>query len=360
MCTVYAGLWTGDSASSWSFLQINIVEILNMGLSGVTIAGSDIGGFGNGMGSSGGQEQEGFNVVNGITDYQLLTRWMQCGAFLPWYRNHYDGYTKAFQEPIHYDGVNNDVITNTVKYVNRRYRLIQTFYDAMYQYTQTGVPICRPLFMYNPSDASLYDDNLAQDSFNYNFTNTQFFLGDNILVAPFLNPEPHRPFYLPNLADAQLKGWYPYTDNDAPLEPIAAAGYYVNVSGSYGMYYDPDLSAVPMFVQAGAIVPVLNPGQQWTGQLEAENKDNPVTLNLYPNNGENYQSSYTLYQDDGATIAYQSGTQGGQGAYRLTNITADFTNPKLTITTERTYSKYDPRENYVYLAILGQRQAQNR
>jgi len=32
----YAGLWTGDSASDWNFLQINIPEVLNLGLSGIS------------------------------------------------------------------------------------------------------------------------------------------------------------------------------------------------------------------------------------------------------------------------------------------------------------------------------------
>src|SRR5690606_39484555 len=37
----YAGIWTGDSASSWDFLAINIPEVLNIGLSGLPISGCD-------------------------------------------------------------------------------------------------------------------------------------------------------------------------------------------------------------------------------------------------------------------------------------------------------------------------------
>lgn len=138
------------------------------------------GGYANGSSQP---QQEGFNVSGGVTDYRLLTRWMQAGAFLPWYRNHYDGYTKAFQEPIMYG---EPVPTNCRTYVELRYRLLQLMYDAMYQYTQTGMPICRPLFINDPLDVALYDDSTVQNSFFYNSNNTQFFLGNDLLVAPFL------------------------------------------------------------------------------------------------------------------------------------------------------------------------------
>jgi len=41
----YAGLWTGDSRSSWEFLQMNIPLILGIGLSAQPVSGCDIGGF---------------------------------------------------------------------------------------------------------------------------------------------------------------------------------------------------------------------------------------------------------------------------------------------------------------------------
>lgn len=96
----YAGLWTGDSASDWAFLGINIPEVLNLGLSGIPISGCDIGGFATGNVPDGTSappiypSQLGGKVLQGITNYELLTRWMILGSFLPWYRNHYDGYNK--------------------------------------------------------------------------------------------------------------------------------------------------------------------------------------------------------------------------------------------------------------------------
>ena len=353
----YAGLWTGDSASTWEFLQINIPEVVNMGLSGITIAGSDIGGFANGNNNA---TQQGFNVTDGITDYQLLTRWMQAGAFLPWYRNHYDGYTKAFQEPIQYDQYDNSVRDNTRKYVQLRYRLIQVFYDAMYNYTQTGVPIVRPLFMNNPTDVNLYDDQLVGNSFQYNYTNTQYFLGDNILVAPFVTPEESRPFYLPELPqngnEPQLQGWYPLNDNSSPLLPIAKPGAYVNESGPYAKYFDPDLSQVPLFVRAGSIIPLRNL-ENWIGESHANGEDNPVTFNIYPNEQSDFSSSYLLYEDDNESIAYQDQSSGGSSAFRTTEVNASYSNQSLTLNTKRTHDNYQPQEEYFYFAILGQESA---
>ncbi len=49
----YAALWTGDNASSWDFLRINIPQVLNLGLSGVPISGADVGGFATGPISEG-------------------------------------------------------------------------------------------------------------------------------------------------------------------------------------------------------------------------------------------------------------------------------------------------------------------
>ena len=82
----HAALWTGESKSNWEFVQINIPLVLTIGLSGQPVSGCDIGGF---CSKDRGQ----------IADPELLTRWTIQGAFLPWFRNHYDNYAKPYQEP---------------------------------------------------------------------------------------------------------------------------------------------------------------------------------------------------------------------------------------------------------------------
>ena len=181
----YAGLWTGDSTSNWEFIQMNIPLILGIGLSAQPVSGCDIGGF-----CAAWQGQ--------IVDSEMLTRWTIMGAFLPWFRNHYDNYYKPYQEPYQYP---EPVPTICRKYIELRYRLIQYIYDAMYENTRTGKPICRPLFMDETKSGEFNNDPYADDDhlwgyngYTANRLDDQFFLGKDILVAPIVNPG--KPFVL--------------------------------------------------------------------------------------------------------------------------------------------------------------------
>lgn len=325
----YAGLWTGDSASSWDFLGINIPEVLNLGMSGVPISGCDIGGFATGSGTTTQSSVVGGSIVGGITNYELLTRWMQLGAFLPWYRNHYDGYNKQFQEPYAYG---EPVPTNCRKYVELRYRMMQVQYDAMYQWTQTGLPIARPLFLNDPQDAGVYGH-----------LNDQFFVGGDFLVAPIItqhitaNPptSPVRGVYLPAGSD-----WYAFMDNTAPLVAAVPGGTYIS-------NYYADLTLVPIYIRAGAILP-FNNLEQWVGQLP----ENPLTINCYPGPDRWTDSAaYELYQDDGISV------QAASGSYRLSRIYQQTLNHNGSVQRQiriaRVTDAFTPPAPFIYIAILG-------
>ncbi|EKG21729.1 Glycoside hydrolase family 31 [Macrophomina phaseolina MS6] len=70
----YAGLWTGDNASTWEFLSVSISQVLSLGLSGMTMAGADVGGFELALGES------------KFADPELLIRWYCANSLLPWFR----------------------------------------------------------------------------------------------------------------------------------------------------------------------------------------------------------------------------------------------------------------------------------
>ncbi|HEX8823427.1 MAG TPA: TIM-barrel domain-containing protein [Archangium sp.] len=320
----YAGLWTGDSASTWEFLRINIPEVLNLGLSGIPISGCDIGGFANPDGGSARLEGEPFHgakVVGGVTDYELLTRWMTVGSFLPWYRNHYDGYNKQFQEPYAYG---EPVPTNCRKFVELRYRMLQLYYDAMYQATQTGLPIARALFLNDPQDPRVYD-----------YLNDQFFIGRDFLVAPITQPGTGNPpvatrsVYLP--AGSQ---WYAFKDNQAPLDAAVEGGTLLD-------NWVAALDQAPIYVRAGAILP-FRELEQYVGELS----ENPLTFNIYPGQ----DSTYSLYQDDGVTTQAELNQ-----TYRLTEISHQGISGGQNVRVQRVFDQYTPPEKFYYIALLGTR-----
>ena len=66
----YATVWTGDNQSTWEHLRMSLPMLMNLGLSGMAFCGTDVGGFGHDCTA------------------ELLSRWVQVGAFTPLFRNH--------------------------------------------------------------------------------------------------------------------------------------------------------------------------------------------------------------------------------------------------------------------------------
>jgi alpha-glucosidase (family GH31 glycosyl hydrolase) len=69
----YAGMWTGDNASTWEFLKVSVVQVLSLGISGHCIVGADVGGFMP-------------NHLERYADPELLIRWYCAYSMLPWFR----------------------------------------------------------------------------------------------------------------------------------------------------------------------------------------------------------------------------------------------------------------------------------
>ncbi|PJF19786.1 Neutral alpha-glucosidase AB [Paramicrosporidium saccamoebae] len=65
-----AFIWTGDNAAAFSHLRISVPMILSLGMTGMALAGADVGGF------------------FGNPDPQLLVRWYQLAALQPFFRAH--------------------------------------------------------------------------------------------------------------------------------------------------------------------------------------------------------------------------------------------------------------------------------
>ncbi len=212
--------------------------------------------FGPGSGSVGDLSYDHRGGVFGnITNYELLTRWMHLGSFLPWYRNHYYGYEKQFQEPYAYG---EPVPTHCRKYVELRYRMLQLYYDAYWEWTQTGMPIARALFLNDPQDPQIYDH-----------VDDTFFVGSDLLVAPILFPGEGAPpvatrsVYLP-----AGSAWYAYMDGGPLAAPVPGARPL-----RPGM---PPRPGAPLRARGGDHP--MRGLQQWVGELPV----NPLDIHIYP------------------------------------------------------------------------------
>ncbi len=241
----YAASWTGDNSSTWNHMRLSTPQLINLGLSGYAFVGDDIGGF------------------NGSPTPELLTRWMELGAFNPVYRNHAMKGSRDREPWV--DGPEHEMIRR--RYIEARYRLLPYIYTEMERTSRTGVPLMRPLFLDFPDDpASTVDD--------------EFLFGERLLVAP--------------------KAW----EFAAPYDVRLPAGDWYDywtgrkIPGGRSISVDPPLDTLPVYVRAGTILP-----QQPVVQDTAERPRGPLELRVYPGpdcGGE-------LYMDDGESFAYRKG-----------------------------------------------------
>lgn len=336
----FAALWTGDNASTWDFLRINLSQVLAIGLCGQPLSGEDIGGFARG------------EPDQGWVGPELLMRWTMAGAFLPWFRNHYvrKG-QKQFQEPFQFiewfqtnhqplpdPSLYEMVIPVCRHYIELRYRLLQLFYDAMFENTLAGMPICRPLCVTDPHDSALFASKQA-------FLDSEFCVGADLLVAPVLDPQSagggKRDVYLPAGSD-----WYCFMDDRLPLDcPVPGGTTVREFDASLGALGDHIAFLVPIYVRAGAIIPTIGL-EQFVGERNASKLPNPVTLNIYPGPA----SEYSMYLDDGVSRSSaprrplsEGGDEQAADEYRHTRIMHSYTSAgHREIRVQRVHDQYTP------------------
>jgi hypothetical protein len=266
-------LWSGDVYSTWETLRTHVAVAINTGLSGISFWGTDIGGF----------------VPTPEYTGELHARWFQFGAFCPLFRAH--GRTWHLRLPWGWNTGelgHNEIATYSGgagnpdpselhnaavepicrKYLELRYRLMPYLYTAVRETHDTGLPIIRALWVHYP------DDRLAAAR------GDEYLWGRDILVAPVVERSAtERRLYLPRGT------WYDFWTGE-------------QITGGREIARSVDLETMPLYVRAGAILP-LGPVKQYT----AEPVDAPPTLVVYP--GADGRSS--VYEDDGHSFGYQRG-----------------------------------------------------
>lgn len=242
----YCGGWTGDNHSIWSHIPLALEQMCNLGLSGMMMSGSDIGGFGS------------------DATPELMVRFFQAAIFSPFFRSHSAMGTKR-QEPWAFDPHTTAIIRKVIKL---RYRFLPYIYDLAHECEKSGAPILRPLVYEFSKDPVVH--NLAD----------QYMLGSQVLVAPVIEPGKNaRAVYLP---DGQ---WY---------------DFYTGVlhSGKQHILAEAPIEHVPIYIKAGAILPLADGDFSNTEQIKPEH----IKIYVYKGMG-----SHIHYSDDGETLDYENG-----------------------------------------------------
>lgn len=243
----YTSSWFGDNVATWEHLSIANIQAQRMALSGMSFAGSDIGGFA--------EQPTG----------ELFARWIGLGIFHPFCRVHSSG-DHGDQEPWTFD----ENITNiTRKFIELRYKLLPYLYTTFWQYADEGIPMLKSLVMYDQEDPQTH------------YRNDEFIFGDKMLVCPVLEPNSKgRRMYIP-------KGtWYNFWTRET-------------IEGGAEHWVDADIDEIPLFVRAGAIIPRY-PVMQYVGEQKIEF----LTLDVYYTIGADKS---IVYEDASDGYDYKKG-----------------------------------------------------
>ena len=197
--------WGGDPQTSWNGMSAALRGGLSASLSGIAFWSHDIGGF------------------RGTPSDAVYTRWSQFGLLSSNSRCH--GTTP--REPWEFG---EDALDVFREYARLRYRLIPYLYTYAEVAAQTGLPVVRPLVLEYQDDPSVHR------------LDTQFLLGEDLLIAPVFTDSGTRSVYLP---EGEWRDFW--TDEQ--------------YHGSGTVHVDVEIDEMPIFVRAGSVIPQREPTQ---------------------------------------------------------------------------------------------------
>lgn len=257
----YAQVWGGDNLTDWRTLKFNIATIMGMGLSGCANMGCDIGGF-----------------AGPAPEAELLLRWIQSGIFQPRFCLNSANNDNTVTQPWMYEE-NREYVKAAYA---QRYRMLPYLYSLMYEASQSGMPVMRPLFLEFPRDKACYGDK-----------NMSFMFGKSVLVANVVEPgAATRTIYLP----AGCR-WFDMNHNLKEYE------------GGQTITIPVDLGSIPMFLRGSGVYVT-------SEDVKHILADKMVQADFLLS--ADTDTGFVLYDDDGHTEDYKRGVY----AKTTVNVTA--------------------------------------
>lgn len=258
-------LWSGDVSASWEIFHNQLLEGLNISVSGIPYWTSDTGGF-----YVYGRDGE---YPDGLADEEykeLYSRWFQFGAFTPIFRAHG---TEIPREPWQFGDEGDVWYDNQLKYIRLRYRLLPYIYSVSRMVTENDYTFMRPLAMDFPADSRALDVDYA------------YMFGPAFYVRPVFRPAAEESVVETYLPECQGTLWYEF-ETSKPCR----AGTVHSVPNR--------IDVLPLYVRAGSIVPMAEV-KQWAGEYP----DTKLDIAVYAGaDGE-----FVWYDDEGDSYRYEQG-----------------------------------------------------
>lgn len=284
----YGISWAGDEYGGWDLIKYMIPGITGSAMSAQAYATTDVDGI---FGGSGETFLRDIQWKCWTTAMYVMNGWSDvCKS--PW----------SLEEPYK---------SEVRKALKHKIRMTPYIYALMRASWETGAPIVAPMVYNYPEDIICWNES----------TIYQFMLGRDFVVAPVYASEKvtkgwwRKGVYLP------AGDWYDYNDGRR-----VAGGKWIKA-------YPIDLTKIPVFVRAGAIVPMYDEALT-TSEIDRKR----VTFDIWPQFGS--CSCQRFYEDDGSTLDYANGVFADRIVSVTWGTTGETAND-MTVTVGATDGWYD-------------------
>jgi alpha-glucosidase len=262
-----ASIWMGDNKSWWEHMIVNIRMLQSLNMMGFFYTGADVGGFG------------------ADSSAELVIRWMELGAFTPFYRNHSALNTRP-QEPWQFDEESLNIMRDIVRL---RYAFLPYTYSEYMNSVKESVPFVKPL-------SFVFEGDRVKD------IEDQYMYGESLMVAPVY--EQNKKGRYVHLPEVKWLNWTASKYEERNMKVYEPGDYYIEA----------DLNEIPLFIKENSLI-LLSEPMNYVGEKEITEL---TVIGLVSDH-----AVYNYYDDDGTTYNFSKG-EFGNLKIDITKVGNDF------------------------------------
>jgi alpha-glucosidase (family GH31 glycosyl hydrolase) len=282
----FGAVWTGDNTASWAHLRLSFSMVLTLAISGHSFAGADVGGF------------------FGKPSSQLLVRWYQAAAYLPFFRAH--GHLdvprrEPFLLPPRFASA-------AAMAIRERQRLMPYWATLWYLAAESteglGFPIVAPPWVHFPPATAASATGKKGDL----RAEGQWMVGGALLVQPVASPDVKTAkVHLPPPPST----WYVVCDGACEGGPGGSL-----LEGGTVVSIPTPLAATPRFQRGGTIIP----RRERVRRSALLALRDPITLHVAPDRAR--EAAGQIFVDDGISTPRAPGSAATLTHFRLRGTVA--------------------------------------